>query len=212
MVILNKILILLMVGSLSAQTNIQLHYDVERKYNTSTLEMFKVDEYGSTFWFVDFDYENGNSGIWGPKSTSMAYWEFTRIFNIDKVGLGIQYNGGLNTYGSFDPVWLVGVEYSINLGSLTLLSSVWIRETELYDIGFQYTVVWFKPFTDRITFMGFLDVWNEDETIVWMTEPQIWYSFGQLAVGGEVEISQNFVWGAGEDIQVMPTLGVKWEF
>jgi hypothetical protein len=203
MVILNKILILLMVGSLSAQTNIQLHYDVERKYNTSTLEMFKVDEYGSTFWFVDFDYENGNSGIWGPKSTSMAYWEFTRIFNIDKVGLGIQYNGGLNTYGSFDPVWLVGVEYSINLGSLTLLSSVWIRETELYGTGYQYTAVWFKPFSDRISFMGFLDVWNEDETIVLMTEPQVWYSFGNLSVGGEVEISQK---------QIFPTIGLKWDF
>lgn len=203
MVILNKILILLMVGLLSAQTNIQLHYDIVRECNTSTLEMFKLDEYGSTFWFVDFDYENGNSGIWGPKSTSMAYWEFTRIFNIDKVGLGIQYNGGLNTYGSFDPVWLVGVEYPINLGSLTLVSSVWIRETELYDTGFQYTAVWFKPFTDRITFMGFLDVWNEDETIVLMTEPQVWYSFGNLSIGGEVEISQK---------QIFPTIGLKWDF
>ncbi len=200
---MNKILLLLMVDLLLAQTNLQLHYDVERKYNTSTLEMFKVDEYGSTFWFVDFDYENGNSGIWGPKSTSMAYWEFTRIFSIDKVGLGVQYNGGLNTYGSFDPVWLVGVEYPINLGSLTLLSSVWIRETELYDTGFQYTAVWFKPFTDRITFMGFVDVWNEDETIVLMTEPQVWYSFGNLSVGGEVEISQK---------QIFPTIGLKWDF
>ena len=198
-----KIGIALLFGLLSAQTNIQLHYDVEREYNTSTLEMFKVDEYGSTFWFVDFDYENGNSGIWGPKSTSMAYWEFTRIFNIGNVGLGVQYNGGLDTYGSFDPVWLVGVEYPINLGSLTLVSSVWVRETELYDTGFQYTAVWFKPFTDRITFMGFLDVWNEDETIVLMTEPQVWYSFGNLSVGGEVEISQK---------QIFPTIGLKWDF
>ena len=200
---LNKILILLMVGLVTAQTNIQLHYDVERKYNTSTLEMFKVDKYGSTFWFVDFDYENGNSGMWGPKSTSMAYWELTRIFNVGKVGLGVQYNGGLDTYGSFDPVWLVGVEYPINLGSLTLVSSVWIRETELYRRGYQYTGVWFKPFTDRISFMGFLDVWNEDETIVLMTEPQVWYSFGNLSVGGEVEISQK---------QIFPTIGLKWDF
>ena len=38
-----------MIGLVSAQTNIQLHYDVERKYNTSTLEMFKLDKYGSIF-------------------------------------------------------------------------------------------------------------------------------------------------------------------
>jgi len=196
-IIMNKkIGIALLLGLLSAQTNIQLHYDVEREYNTSTLEMFKPDEYGSTFWFVDFDYGEGSS-------TSMSYWEFTRIFNIDKVGLGVQYNGGLNTYGSFDPAWLVGVEYPINLGSLTLLSSVWIRETELYGTGYQYTVVWFKPFNDRVSFMGFLDVWNEDGTIVLMAEPQVWYSFGNLSVGGEVGISQK---------QIFPTIGLKWDF
>ena len=86
---------------------------------------------------------------------------------------------------------------------MTLVSSVWVRETELYDTGFQYTAVWFKPFTDRITFMGFLDVWNEDETIVLMTEPQVWYSFGNLSIGGEVEISQK---------QIFPTIGLKWDF
>ena len=48
-----KVWNILLVGLLSAQTNIQLHYDIEREYNTTTLEMFKVDEYGSTFWFVD---------------------------------------------------------------------------------------------------------------------------------------------------------------
>ena len=72
--------------------------------------------------------------------------------------------------------------------------------------------VWYEQLSDKISFTGFADIWNDGDLVVWMTEPQIWYSFGQLAVGGEVEISQNFVWGAGEDIQVMPTLGVKWEF
>ena len=63
-----------------------------------------------------------------------------------------------------------------------------------------------------ISFTGFADVWNDGQTTVWMSEPQIWYSLGKLSVGGEVEISQNFVYGAGEDIQIMPTLGLKWEF
>lgn len=42
---------------LSAQ-NLQLHYDFgqDRKFFTSTLEMFKPDTLGSTFWFVDFDF------------------------------------------------------------------------------------------------------------------------------------------------------------
>ena len=92
------------------------------------------------------------------------------------------------------------------------MSSGWLRHTDLYGWGFQYTAVWFKPLSDKISFTGFADVWNDGQTTVWMTEPQVWYSLGKLSVGGEVEISQNFVYGAGEDIQIMPTLGLKWEF
>jgi hypothetical protein len=33
-----------------------------------------------------------------------------------------------------------------------------------------------------------------------------------MYIGGEVEISRNFVFVAGAKIQVMPTLGLKWDF
>ena len=134
------------------------------------------------------------------------------MFNVKNIGLGVQYNGGLNTFGSYEPSWLAGAEVPINLGIGTLISSAWLRHTDLYGYGWQLTGVWFEPITDKISFTGFADIWNDGDLVVWMTEPQIWYSLGKLSVGGEVEISQNFVWGAGEDIQVMPTLGVKWEF
>ena len=121
-------------------------------------------------------------------------------------------NGGLNTYGSYEPSWLIGMEYPVNLGIIEVISSGWLRHTDLYGWGFQYTAVWFKPLSDKISFTGFADIWNDGQTTVWMSEPQLWYSLGKLSVGGEVEISQNFVYGAGEDIQIMPTLGLKWEF
>tara|TARA_Y100000004_G_scaffold26977_1_gene27419 strand:- start:2767 stop:3390 length:624 start_codon:yes stop_codon:yes gene_type:complete len=197
--------IALLFGLLSAQTHVQLHYDKERGHYTSTIEMFSTDDLGSNFFFVDFDYEEG-------RPTSAAYWEIAKMFNIEKTGFGIQYNGGLNTYGSFEPSWLIGMEYPVNLGIIEVMSSGWLRHTDLYGWGFQYTAVWFKPLSDKISFTGFADVWNDGQTTVWMTEPQIWYSLGKLSVGGEVEISQNFVYGAGEDIQIMPTLGLKWEF
>ena len=60
--------------------NLQLHYDFgkERKFFTATLEMFKPDTLGSTFWFVDFDFNfPGN-----PRSMSAAYWEISRDFYI----------------------------------------------------------------------------------------------------------------------------------
>ena len=197
--------IALLFGLLSAQTHVQLHYDTERGHYTSTIEMFNTDDYGSNFFFVDFDYEEG-------RPTSAAYWEIVRMFNIEETGFGIQYNGGLNTYGSYEPSWLIGMEYPVNLGIIEVISSGWLRHTDLYGWGFQYTAVWVKPLSDKISFTGFADIWNDGQTTVWMSEPQLWYSLGKLSVGGEVEISQNFVYGAGEDIQIMPTLGLKWEF
>lgn len=36
--------------------NVQLHYDIGRSCATSTVEMFRADGAGSTFFFVDLDY------------------------------------------------------------------------------------------------------------------------------------------------------------
>ena len=72
------VLLFVMTAKISAQ-NLQLHYDMgeDRKYFTTTLEMFKPDEYGSTFFFVDFDYDfSGNNGI------SLAYFEIARYITI----------------------------------------------------------------------------------------------------------------------------------
>jgi hypothetical protein len=68
---MKKLFFLLFATILFAQ-NLQLHYDYknERKYVTSTIEMFKPDEYGATFFFVDMDYNNK-----GDKNISLAYWE-----------------------------------------------------------------------------------------------------------------------------------------
>ena len=55
--ILFALAFLLAFSALEAQ-DIQLHYDMgkDRKYLTSTVEMFKPDQYGSTFFFIDMDY------------------------------------------------------------------------------------------------------------------------------------------------------------
>ena len=50
--------------------NLQLHYDLGegREYLTSTLEMFKPDSAGATFFVVDFDYNSSSAG-----GASLAY-------------------------------------------------------------------------------------------------------------------------------------------
>ena len=53
--------------------NIQLHYEAseDRQYPVTTLEMFKPDDYGSTFWFVDMEYDKSR------------YWIRTERVNYD---------------------------------------------------------------------------------------------------------------------------------
>ena len=80
------VVFVLLCGVASAQ-NVQLHYDFgksiyseldksEGSYGrpalTTTVEMFRPDSWGSTFFFVDMDYSTGVKG---------AYWEIAREIN-----------------------------------------------------------------------------------------------------------------------------------
>ena len=49
------VLFMALAAKVEAQ-NIQLHYDVRRNCATSTVEMFRADNYGSTFFFIDMDF------------------------------------------------------------------------------------------------------------------------------------------------------------
>lgn len=86
------------VGEAVAQ-NIQLHYDLgralyksldERPWVTTTVEMFKADKWGSTYFFVDMDYTD--------KGVASAYWEISRELRFWKAPFSahVEYNGGLN--------------------------------------------------------------------------------------------------------------------
>ena len=44
--------------------NVQLHYDMGRSYLTSTVEMFKPDAGGSTFFFIDLNYDPRVTGAY----------------------------------------------------------------------------------------------------------------------------------------------------
>jgi len=54
----------------------------------------------------------------------------------------------------------------------------------------------------------------EKKTVV-LTEPQLWYNLGKhLSIGGEVEFSKNFpsTDPTNDDFDIMPTIGLKWQF
>lgn len=216
--------------ALNAQ-NLQLHYDFgknrstdeKRDYFTATFEMFKPDEYGSTFYFIDFDFNQS-----GNKSASLAYFEIARYVTLPildkKLDVTLQYNDGIignSGFGmSLGSVWLSGFSYPIDLGCMTVKTDLLARKAKNSDgMDAQVTLAWFKPFYDgKLSFTGFMDIWSEktvydkDRKFVLLTEPQLWYNvWNHLSVGTEIEISNNFV-PLSNKVEINPTLAIKWNF
>jgi hypothetical protein len=222
----------------SAQ-NLQLHYDfgADRGYLTTTLEKFAPDKYGSTFFFVDFNYDK--------KGPTEAYWEIAReLKNWDgPLSVHVEYNGGLHT-NVVSEVLGIQVRNSFQINNAYLLGGTYTWNAANFSKGFslsamykniqgndsphnfQLTGVWYINFLDgKLSFSGFADLWSEkhtvsndgfktdfqDASLVFLSEPQLWYNLNKaFSVGGEVELGYNFGGVAG--FNVCPTLGAKWTF
>ncbi|MDX8338030.1 DUF5020 family protein [Draconibacterium sp. IB214405] len=210
--------------SVNAQ-NLQLHYDFGegRKMLTSTVEMFRPDAYGSTFFFVDMDYGSDESGI--DNGVSLAYWEIARAFKWNETQSfmpRVEYNGGIMVLdGANFPIencWLAGVERtwaSADFSKILTLQANYKYIKDKEDAAFQLTAVWTVQMAEgKVTFTGFADFWKEE--MFWgtdyrfLTEPQLWYNpCKNFSFGTEVELSNNFV---GDEFAVKPTLAVKYTF
>ena len=208
--------------------NIQLFYDTGRNCATSTIEMFRPDKGGSTYFFIDMDYSPTITG---------AYWEIAREFNFwQNTSMGwlsahIEYDGGLTTGFSFSNNTLVGLTYS---GHSKDYSKTWSLSAMYKTIfckpdiqhSFQITGVWGIDFAKGwCTFSGFFDLWRENmyreenstPDFIFMSEPQFWVNLNKikgwdnvnLSIGGEVELSANFV---AKGFHVMPAVGAKYTF
>lgn len=213
-ILFSAVLTFLAVSAVTAQ-NLQLHYDFERENPTSTFEMFKPDEWGSTYMFIDFDYDT---------EVQSAYGEIAREFNFGSSGFAahVEYDGGLTRDFSFGNAYLGGVAYNwladdFSKGFSVQVMYKYITKTPTdKPNNFQLTAVWFINFLEgKMTFSGFADFWKEDlffgKGYVFLSEPQLWYNVNEhFSVGGELELSNNF--GGVEGFEVRPTLAVKWNF
>jgi len=216
-----------LIFSSNAQ-NVQLHYDLGegRKLFTSTVEMFKPDSWGSTFFFIDMDYSSDARDI--DNGISLAYWELARAFKWNenqKFQPRVEYNGGvlkLDGVGtSFIPIencFLAGIERtwaSADFSKILTLQANYKNIKAKEDASFQLTAVWtIQMLEGKLTFTGFADFWKEE--MFWgtdfrfLSEPQLWFNATEkFSLGGEIELSSNFVTDA---FKVMPTLGVKYVF
>ena len=210
--------------------NIQLHYDLGRfAYNdemsdrplfTSTVEMFKPDKWGSTFFFTDMDYES--EGI------SFSYWEIARELKFWKGPLSIhlEYNGGVYVKNAY----LLGSTYTYNNADFSTgySFSAMYKNIQRHIMNkphnFQLTGTWYLHFAKNkiCTFTGFADFWREKSSagdFVFLAEPQFWLHLNKLkgfddklnlSIGTEVEISNNFA--GREGFYAIPTAAIRWEF
>lgn len=224
------------IAAFTAQAqNVQLHYDLGRNLYpdqeagrqkvTVTIEQFKADKWGSWFYFVDIDMSR--------KFTEGAYTEISREFALGKqqlpIAAHVEYDGGLNRFGSFQQAALLGpawnghnadfsTTYSIQLLYKRFFKSY--NNTSAYNSA-QLTGVWSTTFAQKkCTFTGFIDFWRGEKAnghgqLVVLTEPQLWYNATEhLSIGTEWEISDNFVYNTYDDktFFINPTLAVKWSF
>jgi len=218
--------LILLTGAAGAQ-NIQLHYDLgsalydvcaDRPKITTTVEMFKSDRWGSTFFFVDMDYRS--EGI------TAAYWEIARELRFWEGAFSahVEYNGGTPYIKN---AWMLGATYSYNNKQFTRGFTITPMYKYIQKLSsphqFQLTGTWRIYFAaNKFSFTGFADWWREPEMygdFVFLAEPQWWVNLNRfkgidehfnLSLGGEVELSYDFAGRNG--FFAIPTLAAKWEF
>ena len=212
--------------------NIQLHYDFgdamyddlgERHHLTTTVEMFKPDKWGSTFFFVDMDYSNNE--------VSSAYWEIARELKFweKPISIHVEYDGGLNY---IKDSYLGGVTYTWNRADYNSGMSLSAMYKYIYGCSTpnscQLTGTWYVNFANgKFLFSGYADFWREEHVdmngnehnFVFMTEPQLWFNLNKLpkvddnfnlSIGTEWKIYSNFALMDGW--YLIPTLALKWTF
>ncbi|MCD8193834.1 MAG: DUF5020 family protein [Tannerellaceae bacterium] len=220
----------MLLFSVKAQ-NVQFHYDFgksiynelgERPIATTTVEMFRPDKWGSTYFFIDMDYTS--SGV------AAAYWEIARELKFwdNPYSIHVEYNGGLSNAFSYNNAYLLGGTYTYNNQNFSkgFSLSAMYKYIQKHDSphNFQLTGTWYIHFAKNglCTFMGFADWWREKNgggDFIFLSEPQFWVNLNKLkgvddkfklSLGGELELSQNF--SGREGFYAIPTLAVKWTF
>ena len=192
----------------SAQTNLQTFYDLGRGYATTTLEMFKGDNWGNTFFFVDHYYATADDrdNLGAGSAINGSYFEIERCINFwqdSKLGAlsaMIEYDGA--TWGA--GVFCVGANYFLhsddfkNTFNLALLYDQHIGFGSA-DVPVKFSGVWGMQDlfgVSGLRFSGFIDIWGNNQKVVVdpgelipefkdtkfsiLTEPQIWYNVGNL--------------------------------
>ena len=194
----------------SAQTNLQMFYDLGRGYATTTFEGFYADNWGDTFFFIDHYYatsaDRAGSALVSPASSAVngSYFEIERNLNFWKdskladLSLHVEYDGA--TWGA--GVACVGVNYFMHSDDFKNIYNVALMYDYHIARGFasvpvKFTGVWGMQDifgVEGLRFSGFIDIWGNDSSfdtdgdlindkdtkLSILSEPQLWYNVGHL--------------------------------
>lgn len=211
-----------------AQADFQLYYDFgsDRQYVSTTFELFKADQYGDTFIFVDHYFSNKDNREAGRYSAfNGSYFEIERAINfwqdtkLGALSAHIEYDG--SSWGA--SILCLGAKYAFHNADFSNTFSLALMYDQHIGVGSAKVPVKFSGVWGMqdlfglkgVRFSGFLDIWGNDSPygkFSILTEPQLWYCLDgeHLNIGTELELSYNF---AGRDgFMFNPCLGLKWVF
>ncbi len=199
--------LMLTVTGLKAQTNIQEMYDFNRGHLTTTLEMFKTDAWGSTFFFTDIYHPTDAivpTGYYTEIARALNFWQHTPLKNLS---LHVEWNGGQFASNA----WLFGVEYLLHNESFTntftfqlmykrISGQKQLDETPIVmrpfdkvsDIPLQFTFVWNMQNLFNVkglSFSGFFDAWGEN--VNWGLVDYLKWDNTQLVILCEPQVWYN---------------------
>ena len=108
-IVLLFVALLANIASKTEAQNLQVLNDTERGCITTTLEMFRPDAFGSTFYFVDMDYNATALGAYTEIAREFCFWQDSEW---NWLSVHAEFNGGLAGATSFNNSWLFGLTYS----------------------------------------------------------------------------------------------------
>lgn len=245
---MKKVFILAALAAMSlaqtakAQTNLQVFYDAGRGYATTTFEMFKGDNWGSTFFFIDHYYATKDDREGGAASAiNGSYFEIERCFNfwsgsaLKDLSFQVEYDGA--DWGAgifcFGPNYFMHSDDFKNTFNVALLYDVHVGYSSA-DTPIKFSGVWGMQDLFGVAglrFSGFIDVWGNNQycfpkdggmldgqetKFSILTEPQIWYNVGQFFGCENLniggEVELSYNFAGRLGFMCNPCVGMKWIF
>ncbi|MBR6776105.1 MAG: DUF5020 family protein, partial [Bacteroidales bacterium] len=195
------LMIFMGLGFAAKAQNIQVMYDFggERKYVTTTLEMYKPDKWGNTFFFVDI-YHNGKNhpANYGPMGMYMEierglnFWQNTKLKDLSA---HVEYTGGLGVIPfipsdlgyNINNAWMFGAEYCFHSedyrNTLTVYAMYKTIAKVEQSVPLQFSIVWGMQDLFNVKglrFNGFADFWWQENA--WVGENLIPFTTGYVFI------------------------------